>query len=79
MFFMKAGRERGFTLIELSVVITIVLILAALLVPVFTQAKVAAKKANDLMNLKPVLRRGVARQKEFYQVFIEQVRMVGMN
>ena len=29
---------------------------------------------NDLANLKPVLRRGVARQKEFFHVFIEQVR-----
>ena len=30
---------------------------------------------NDLGNLKPVLRRGVARQKEFFHVFIEQVKV----
>ena len=34
---------------------------------------------NDLANLKPVLRRGVARQKEFYHVFIDQVRMAGLS
>ena len=34
---------------------------------------------NDLANLKPVLRRGVARQKEFYHVFIDQVRMSGLS
>ena len=33
---------------------------------------------NDLANLKPVLRRGVARQKEFFHVFIEQVRIAGL-
>ncbi len=34
---------------------------------------------NDLANLKPVLRRGVARQKEFYHVFVEQVRLAGLS
>ncbi len=34
---------------------------------------------NDLANLKPVLRRGVARQKEFFHVFIEQVRVAGLT
>ena len=33
----------------------------------------------DLSNLKPVLRRGVARQKEFYYDFNEQVRNIGMG
>ena len=33
---------------------------------------------NDLMNLKPVLRRGVARQKEFFHIFGEQVRAAGL-
>jgi len=42
----------GFTLIELLVVIAIIAILAAILFPVFAQAKVAAKKAADLSNLK---------------------------
>jgi len=43
---------RAFTLIELLVVIAIIAILAAILFPVFAQAKLAAKKASDLSNVK---------------------------
>lgn len=42
----------GFTLIELLVVIAIIAILAAILFPVFAQAKVAAKKATTISNCK---------------------------
>lgn len=42
----------AFTLIELLVVIAIIAILAAILFPVFAQAKLAAKKTTDLANLK---------------------------
>lgn len=45
-------RHRAFTLIELLVVIAIIAILAAILFPVFAQAKVAAKKTADLSNNK---------------------------
>lgn len=45
-------RKRAFTLIELLVVIAIIAILAAILFPVFAQAKLAAKKAADLSNTK---------------------------
>ena len=45
-------RQRGFTLIELLVVIAIIAILAAILFPVFAQAKVAAKKTAILSNAK---------------------------
>ncbi len=45
---------RGFTLIELLVVIAIIAILAAILFPVFAQAKVAAKKTVDLSNNKQI-------------------------
>lgn len=42
--------RRAFTLIELLVVIAIIAILAAILFPVFAQAKAAAKKASCLSN-----------------------------
>ncbi len=44
--------KRAFTLIELLVVIAIIAILAAILFPVFAQAKVAAKKTSSLSNVK---------------------------
>ena len=49
-----SNRRRGFTLIELLVVIAIIAILAAILFPVFAQAKEAAKKTSCLSNLKQV-------------------------
>jgi prepilin-type N-terminal cleavage/methylation domain-containing protein/prepilin-type processing-associated H-X9-DG protein len=45
-------RKKAFTLIELLVVIAIIAILAAILFPVFAQAKLAAKKISSLSNIK---------------------------
>jgi len=47
-------RSRAFTLIELLVVIAIIAILAAILFPVFAQAKEAAKKTQSLGNVKQI-------------------------
>lgn len=44
--------RKGFTLIELLVVIAIIAILAAILFPVFAQARAAARKTSCLSNLK---------------------------
>ncbi len=48
----QCKRRSAFTLIELLVVIAIIAILAAILFPVFAQAKLAAKKTVDLSNMK---------------------------
>jgi prepilin-type N-terminal cleavage/methylation domain-containing protein len=47
-------RKSAFTLIELLVVIAIIAILAAILFPVFAQAKEAAKKTSCLSNVKQI-------------------------
>lgn len=49
---MNTQARSGFTLIELLVVIAIIAILAAVLSPVFAQAKAAAKKTQALSNCK---------------------------
>lgn len=48
------SQSRAFTLIELLVVIAIIIILAAILFPVFASAKMAAFKTVDLSNVKQI-------------------------
>jgi prepilin-type N-terminal cleavage/methylation domain-containing protein/prepilin-type processing-associated H-X9-DG protein len=50
----KMQRNRGFTLIELLVVIAIIAILAAILFPVFAQARESARKTSCLSNIKQI-------------------------
>jgi len=49
---MQSSQKRAFTLIELLVVIAIIAILAAILFPVFAQAKGAAKRTQELSDVK---------------------------
>src|SRR5687768_15631514 len=51
----RRGRPTGFTLIELLVVIAIIAILAAILFPVFAQAREAARKTSCLSNTKQLM------------------------
>ena len=55
------GRRRrdAFTLIELLVVITIIAILAAMLFPVFAQARAKARQASCTSNLAQIARAGM--------------------
>src|SRR5437762_6179565 len=48
----EAGTRPAFTLIELLVVIAIIAILAAILFPVFAQAREKARQATCISNLK---------------------------
>lgn len=51
---MRRNASRGFTLIELLVVIAIIAILAAILFPVFAQARAKARQAACMSNLKQI-------------------------
>lgn len=51
---LRRAFRSGFTLIELLVVIAIIAILAAILFPVFAQAKVAAKQAACILQMRQV-------------------------
>ena len=51
---LQSQLRRGFTLIELLVVIAIIAILAAILFPVFAQAREAARKTSCVSNVKQI-------------------------
>jgi prepilin-type N-terminal cleavage/methylation domain-containing protein/prepilin-type processing-associated H-X9-DG protein len=65
--------KKAFTLIELLVVIAIIAILAAILFPVFAQAKEAAKKTQDLSNSKQQSLGVVMYASDFDDMFPRQV------
>ncbi|HEY3780651.1 MAG TPA: prepilin-type N-terminal cleavage/methylation domain-containing protein [Fimbriimonadaceae bacterium] len=65
MKYLNPASRKGFTLIELLVVIAIIAILAAILFPVFAQAKAAAKKTVCLSNQKQIGLAGIMYSNDF--------------
>jgi len=62
--------KKAFTLIELLVVIAIIAILAAILFPVFAQAKNAAKRAVSLSNVKQISLAGLLYSNDYDDAYV---------
>src|SRR5688572_3228503 len=62
-------RKKGFTLIELLVVIAIIAILAAILFPVFAQAREAARKTACMNNTKQLATAVAMYTQDFDELF----------
>jgi prepilin-type N-terminal cleavage/methylation domain-containing protein/prepilin-type processing-associated H-X9-DG protein len=67
----------GFTLIELLVVIAIIAILAAILFPVFAQAKAAAKKTAALSNAKEIVLGAIMYSNDYDDVSVPYFSYLG--
>src|SRR3712207_5043261 len=65
-------KHRGFTLIELLVVIAIIAILAAILFPVFAQAREAARKSSCQSNLKQMATAVLMYKQDYDETFPSQ-------
>jgi prepilin-type N-terminal cleavage/methylation domain-containing protein/prepilin-type processing-associated H-X9-DG protein len=61
---------RAFTLIELLVVIAIIAILAAILFPVFAQARESARKASCQSNLKQLATAGMMYSQDYDEIIV---------
>ena len=61
---------KGFTLIELLVVIAIIAILAAILFPVFAQARDKARQTSDLSNIKQITLAALAYIQDYDETLI---------
>jgi prepilin-type N-terminal cleavage/methylation domain-containing protein/prepilin-type processing-associated H-X9-DG protein len=66
---MRHRRVSGFTLIELLVVIAIIAILAAILMPVFAQAREKARSASCVSNMKQIMTATVMYSQDYDESF----------
>jgi len=64
--------QRGFTLIELLVVIAIIAILAAILFPVFAQARESSRKTQCLSNTRQIGTAVMMYVQDYDEVFFPQ-------
>src|SRR5437763_15790418 len=65
----RLARQRGFTLIEMLVVISIIAILASILFPVFAQAREKARAAACLSNQKQIAMAFAMYSQDFDEVY----------
>ena len=65
------SRTRGFTLIELLVVIAIIAILAAILFPVFAQAREKARQASCTSNVKQITLAHLMYSQDYDETFVD--------
>ena len=73
-----AGRKQtGFTLIELLVVIAIIAILAAILFPVFAQARAKARQTSCLSNLKQLGLASMQYEQDYDETLVQSFIGVG--
>ena len=66
-------KRKGFTLIELLVVIAIIAILAAILFPVFAQARSKARQTADISNLKQLATGGLMYSQDYDEKYFAYV------
>jgi len=74
-----SGKKRAFTLIELLVVIAIIAILAAILFPVFAQAREKARQASCLSNQKQIGLAFVMYEQDYDELFPASTYFPGIS
>jgi prepilin-type N-terminal cleavage/methylation domain-containing protein len=72
-------RKNGFTLIELLVVIAIIAILAAILFPVFAQAREAARKTACVSNTKQIATAALMYTQDYDETFAMSMYVIPPN
>jgi len=75
----RSCKKTAFTLIELLVVIATIAILAAILFPVFAQAKAAAKKTASLSNIKQLVLASLMYNNDYDDTFVAQGEPTAAN